>query len=244
MANLLMAALHREGYHVSRAVTASQALDTIAATATDIVVVDLDVPDQEATAICSTLRAAGNVAVILVIARSDDVELARTSDSGADEYLYQPFGIDDLTARLNSALSRHRSRSPQSSDRYDRQNGAADGERPPEGSIKVGPLELDLVERRATLHGHQLDLTTVEFDLLTVLARQPGSTATRSFICEQVWPDRWYGPSKVLDAHVAHLRRKLGEPAWIQPVHVAGFRLVEQPPTHNASEPHTSPTAS
>jgi DNA-binding response OmpR family regulator len=100
-------------------------------------------------------------------------------------------------------------------------------ESPESTTIDVGPLSLDTRSRRARLGELQLELTPREFDVLAYLARDPGSAHRRETILQDVWDMNWYGSTKTLDAHVAALRRKLGNPRWIESVRSVGFRLEE-----------------
>jgi two-component system response regulator RegX3 len=93
------------------------------------------------------------------------------------------------------------------------------------GILRIGGLEVDDRSRRAVLDGHDVKLTPREFDLLAVLARDPGATVSRRQLLEEVWQARWYGSAKTIDVHVAALRRKLGDPGWIESVRGVGFRL-------------------
>jgi DNA-binding response OmpR family regulator len=96
------------------------------------------------------------------------------------------------------------------------------------GPIDLGSLSIDERTRRALLDGEELQLTTKEFDLLVYLAAEPGVVHRRTDILEHVWDVNWYGPTKTLDAHIAALRKKLGNPEWIQAVRGVGFRLEVQ----------------
>jgi DNA-binding response OmpR family regulator len=91
--------------------------------------------------------------------------------------------------------------------------------------VRVGDLEVDLRARRVTVAGAEVELTRKEFDLLAMLAADPGALRTRQEILEEVWDAHWYGPTKTLDVHVATLRKKLGDPALIETVRGVGFRL-------------------
>ena len=90
----------------------------------------------------------------------------------------------------------------------------------------MGRLELDRRQRQVRVNGAELSLTAKEFDLLALLAEDPGAVYTRDHILEQVWDPHWFGPTKTLDVHVASLRKKLGDPGWIETVRGVGFRLV------------------
>jgi DNA-binding response OmpR family regulator len=95
--------------------------------------------------------------------------------------------------------------------------------------VRVGDVELDLRAHRLRVRGEEVALTPKEFDLLALLASDPGAVRTRAEILEQVWDPHWYGPTKTLDVHVASLRRKLGDPTAIETVRGVGFRLRERP---------------
>ena len=98
--------------------------------------------------------------------------------------------------------------------------------RPPAvGPVHVGALEVDSRARKASLAGEDLSLTPKEFDLLALLAADPGAAVSRERIFEEVWGTRWYGSPKTIDVHIAALRRKLGDPGWIETVRGIGFRL-------------------
>jgi two-component system response regulator RegX3 len=126
---------------------------------------------------------------------------------GADDYIAKPYGLRELVARIR-AVGR---RSTGSSDRSD--------------VVTLGRLVLDNRAHRVTVDGQLVELTPKEFDLLALLATEPGAVFTRQRILENVWDAHWYGPTKTLDVHVAAVRRKLGSPDWIATVRGVGFRL-------------------
>ena len=95
--------------------------------------------------------------------------------------------------------------------------------------LRAGALEVDLRARRARLDGQELALTTKEFDLLALLASDPGAVIDRERLLREVWNTEWFGPTKTVDVHVASLRRKLGDPRWIETVRGVGLRLAPQP---------------
>ena len=102
-----------------------------------------------------------------------------------------------------------------------------DGAAPSDGPPSIGALSVDRRAHRVTLDGVEIALTPKEYDLVALLAGDPGRVFTRSEIFDEVWDPHWYGPTKTLDVHVASLRRKLGDPAWIETVRGVGFRLVD-----------------
>jgi DNA-binding response OmpR family regulator len=96
---------------------------------------------------------------------------------------------------------------------------------PPPGPTEIGPLGVDTRSRRVTLEGREVVLTPKEFDLLALLTNDPGAVVSRAKVLEEVWQTTWFGSSKTVDVHVAALRRKLGDPAWIETVRGVGFRV-------------------
>jgi two-component system response regulator RegX3 len=206
IAEPLAAGLARYGFGVDRARTGAEAL---AAPPHDVVLLDLGLPDLDGIDVCRRLRAASAVPIIVVTARSEEVDRVLGLELGADDYVVKPFGFRELVARIRAVTRRAR---------------PAPG--PVEGLQRLGGLELDRRQRQVRLDGAEVTLTAKEFDLLALLAEDPGAVCTRDQILEQVWDPHWFGPTKTLDVHVASLRKKLGDPGWIETVRGVGFRLV------------------
>jgi DNA-binding response OmpR family regulator len=155
------------------------------------------------------LRAGSAVPIIVVTARSEEVDRVLGLELGADDYVVKPFGFRELVARIRAVTRRARP-TPGSV----------------EGPQRLGTMELDRRQRQVLLDGVEVALTAKEFDLLALLAEDPGAVFARDQILERVWDPHWFGPTKTLDVHVASLRRKLGDPGWIETVRGVGFRLV------------------
>ena len=206
IAEPLTSGLGRYGFQVSRARTGAEAL---AASSYDVVLLDLGLPDMDGMDVCRRLRASSTVPIIVVTARSEEVDRVLGLELGADDYVVKPFGFRELVARIRAVTRRAR---PTTS--------------PTEGPQRLGRLELDRRQRLMRLDGVEVALTAKEFDLLALLAEDPGAVYTRDQILEQVWDPHWFGPTKTLDVHVASLRKKLGDPGWIETVRGVGFRLV------------------
>ncbi|MHB8340590.1 MAG: response regulator transcription factor [Mycobacteriales bacterium] len=169
---------------------------------------------------CRLLRLASDAILVVVTARGAESERVRALDLGADDYLVKPFGFAELLARLRAALRRtHPEDAPANREQ-----------------LQAGPLTVDLRAHRVSVDGREVSLTAKEFDLLAVLAEDPGRVLSRQEILERVWDTHWYGPTKVLDVHVAAVRRKLGAPGLIETIYGVGFRLAEPEP------PSESPT--
>jgi two-component system, OmpR family, response regulator RegX3 len=206
IAEPLTAGLARYGFGVSRARTGAEAL---AAPPHEVVLLDLGLPDMDGIDVCRRLRAESTVPIVVVTARSEEVDRVLGLELGADDYVVKPFGFRELVARIRAVTRR-----------------ARPTDRPAEGPQRLGRLELDRRQRQVRLNGVEVALTAKEFDLLALLAEDPGAVYTRDQILEQVWDPHWFGPSKTLDVHVASLRKKLGDPGWIETVRGVGFRLV------------------
>jgi len=208
IAGPLVKGLGREGFEVTRVATGA---DALAAGPADLVLLDLGLPDIDGYEVCRRLRADSAVPIIVITARGDEVDRVVGLELGADDYVVKPFGFRELVARIR-AVSR-RAAAPEGG------NGDADP------VLRSGPVEVDTRTRRVTVDGTEVVLTRKEFDLLALLARDPGATRTRDEILEEVWDAHWYGPTKTLDVHVASLRKKLGDPTLIETVRGVGFRL-------------------
>jgi two-component system, OmpR family, response regulator RegX3 len=207
IAEPLSEGLRREGFTVERAATGAEAL---AAGPTDVVLLDLRLPDTDGYAVCRELRARSDVPIIMVTARGEEVDKVIGLELGADDYVVKPFGLRELIARIHAVT---------------RRNYPA----PAAGPLHIGALEVDVRARRARLDGAELALTAKEFDLLAALAAEPGAVVTRQQLLRQVWDTDWYGQTKTIDVHVGSLRRKLGDPGWIDTVRGVGFRLRSAP---------------
>ena len=208
IAEPLSQGLAREGFTVTRVATGDGAL---AAGETDVVLLDLGLPDVDGYEVCRRLRARSDVPIIVVTARGEEVDKVLGLELGADDYLVKPFGFRELLARIRAVTRR--------TDRRDA----------PAAATEIGALSIDRRTRRVTVDGAELALTPKEYDLLAFLASDPGAARTRQEILEEVWDPHWYGPTKTLDVHVAALRKKLGNPVWIETVRGVGFRLAVPP---------------
>jgi DNA-binding response OmpR family regulator len=207
IAKPLAAGLEREGFDVTRVATGEDALE---AALPDLVLLDLRLPGMDGTEVCRRLRARSDVPIIVVTAKGEEVDRVVGLELGADDYLVKPFGFRELLARIRAVMRRARP----GSDR---------------AQIRVGALEIDVRGRRAIMGDDALNLTTKEFDLLALLASEQGDVVSRQRILREVWDTEWFGPTKTVDVHVASLRKKLGDPGWIETVRGVGLRLVARP---------------
>lgn len=202
--------LERAGFETVHVDTGAAALD---ADDVDVVLLDLGLPDMDGLDVCRALRERSAVPIIVVSARGDEVDRVVGLEVGADDYVVKPFGLRELVARIRAVM---------------RRVGDGQGSLTPEdedASTEIGALVVDRRAHRVLVADDEVALTPTEFDILEVLARDPGAVVRRSELLDEVWGATWYGPTKTIDVHVAALRRKLAHPDWIETVRGVGFRL-------------------
>ena len=215
IADPLVTGLERHGFEATLTSSGLVAINTAANF--DLVLLDLGLPDLDGTEVSRRIRAAGDTAIIVVSARSEEFERVMLLELGADDYVVKPFGLRELVARIRAVSRRWR---PSTAD-------------PTETA--VGALKIDHRSHVATLDGTEIRLTPKEFDLLAFLATKAGTMVDRTELLNEVWGSPHF-VSKTLDVHVASLRRKLGNPQWITTVRGVGFRIDANGP-HAADAP-------
>lgn len=204
--------LAREGFAVERHATGGAALQTLRDGATPaVILLDLGLPDIDGFELCRSLRQITDAPVIVVTARGDEVDRVVGLELGADDYVVKPFGLRELVARIR-AVARRASAGPSGG---------------PSAAATASRLVVDRRTRDVVLDGNDVALTPKEFDLLALLAEDPGAVCSRQRILDEVWDPHWYGPTKTLDVHVSSLRRKLGDPALVETIRGVGYRLQE-----------------
>ena len=206
----LVRGLEREGFDVTHAETGAGALAAHdGPDAPDVVLLDLGLPDLDGFEVCRRMRSGSAVPIIVVTARGDEVDRVVGLEIGADDYVVKPFGFRELVARIRAVTRRAPARVVDVT------------------TSRVGHLVVDRRTRRVTLAGDEVPLTPKEFDLLVALVEDPGAACSRQHLLDVVWDPHWYGPTKTVDVHVANLRRKLGDPAWVETVRGVGYRLAD-----------------
>jgi DNA-binding response OmpR family regulator len=209
IASGLVRVLDSQGYRVRRTDRGRPALSMV----TDdvgLVVLDLGLPDVDGLEVCRRLRAARpDLAILILTARDQELDVVSGLDAGADDYLVKPFRLSELLARVRAHLRRTLA-------------SAADDAREP---MRAGDLTVDLPARRAWRGEQELELRPKEFDLLALLVAEAGRAVTRERIMHEVWDTEWLGATKTLDTHVGTLRNKLGEPEAITTLRGVGYRL-------------------
>ncbi len=210
IATPLMTGLERQGFTVTWVQTGADALN---ADTGDLVLLDLGLPDLDGQVVCRRIRDRSSVPIIVVTARSEEVDRVALLEMGADDYVVKPFGFRELVARIRAVLRRAGLE-------------ATEGQPTVEHS---GRVRIDRRTRHVTVDGHPVQLTPKEYDLLSFLTDDAGAVRTRDEILRAVWDENWWGSSKTLDVHVASLRRKLGGAELIETVRGVGYRLADGP---------------
>jgi two-component system response regulator RegX3 len=210
IASSLVEALTANGHEVVHVATGAAALS---ADEVDMILLDLGLPDMDGSELCVQLRRRGKTPIIMITARDEELDRVIGLELGADDYVTKPFSLRELLARVRAVARRTQD---------------ADGADLTTNRQTLGAMQIDRRSRRVHMDGSVVELTAKEFDVLAYLAADHGAVHTRTEILENVWESHWYGPTKTVDAHVASLRKKLGDHRWIEAVRGVGFRL--EPP--------------
>ncbi len=213
IAEPLIAGLERQGFEVNWVASGADALN---ADPGDLVLLDLGLPDLDGQVVCRKIRDRSDVPIIVVTARSEEIERVALLEIGADDYVVKPFGFRELVARIRAVL-RRTGVERTSSDQVEEQE-------------QTGLVRIDHRTRAVTVSDRPVSLTPKEYDLLSYLSEDRGAVCTRDQILRAVWDENWWGSSKTLDVHVASLRKKLGDPDLIETVRGVGYRLLDDEP--------------
>lgn len=220
LVRVVAAYLEREGFEVTTAPDGLEALRLVRETQPDVVVLDVMMPGIDGIEVCRQLRTFSDAYVIMLTARTEEIDTLVGLSVGADDYLAKPFSSRVLVARIRSMLRRPRgaTRAPGP----DAAPGAPT-------TRTFGELEIDPEAREVRVGGTLVALTPIEFDLLATLSARPGTAFNRSRLIEQVWGPGWYGDERVVDIHLGHVRRKLGDDVesgrYVRTVRGVGYRM-------------------
>jgi DNA-binding response OmpR family regulator len=217
IAEAVRARLESEGFRVLVAYDGPQALELHRGEHPDLVVLDLMLPGMDGLEVCREIQRDSWTPVLMLTARTEEADKVAGFAVGADDYLTKPFSLRELASRVKAILRRiERMRQTQA-----------------EGPIVRDGLEVDTSRRRVTVDGGEVGLTPLEFEILATLARDPGVVFSRDQLMDRVWGYRDYAGGRVVDSHVARIRRKLGEdgiePRFIRTVHGVGYAFQDQP---------------
>ncbi len=215
IAEAVRARLSSEGYSVRTVHDGLQALEAVAQHRPDLVVLDLMLPGMDGLEVCREIQKSDWIPVLMLTARTDEADKVAGLAVGADDYMTKPFSLRELAARVRAILRRM--------ERIQRGAGAE--------AVTRFDLTVDPARRRVLQGERELALTPLEFEILLTLARHPGVVFAREQLMDRIWGYRDYAGGRVVDSHVARIRRKLGdeagEPRYIRTVHGVGYSFRE-----------------
>lgn len=211
---IVKAYLERDGYKVVAAYDGKSAVDLVRKERPDLVVLDLMLPEISGWDVCRILRKESDVPIIMLTARDDTTDKIVGLELGADDYVTKPFDPKEVTARVRAVLRRY------------------EGKAPPKHVITVCDLNIDTDRRVVSRGGLTIDLTSTEFDLLRVLAENPGRVFTRMQLLDKVQGEAYEGYERTIDSHIKNLRKKIeadsNHPKYIITVHGLGYKLEDK----------------
>lgn len=205
--------LTREGFDVIQEVSGQKAPERVKQESPDLIILDVMLPGMSGFDVCRAIRKTTDVPIIMLTARKDEVDRVLGLELGADDYVTKPFSPRELIARVKAIL---------------RRTGRIQEN---EEEIRTVGLVVDMERRQASVDGRSINLTFTEFELLSILARNPGRAFTRDELLVRVWGQDFYGDARTVDVHIRHLREKLmedpGAPRFIETVRGVGYRFRE-----------------
>ena len=214
---LLSFPLQRDGYDVVQASDGREALTRFDEQTFDLVVLDVMMPRMDGLEVCRRLRARSSVPIIMLTAKSEEIDKVLGLELGADDYITKPFSMREFRSRVKAAL---------------RRSGMAQADEDAERPVEVLGLRIDPAKRTVTLAGESIATTFVEFEILNALARSPGRVFTRDMLLSRVWGDSAYRDPRTIDVHIRHLREKIErdakEPDFIFTVRGVGYRFRDE----------------
>jgi DNA-binding response OmpR family regulator len=212
--NLIRRHLEDEGHRVVQVFDGPAALQAAQQEPPDLVILDWMLPRLDGLEVCRRIRRDSIVPILMLTARSEEIDRVLGLEVGADDYLTKPFGVRELLARVRAILRR-----------VELLRDAGGEPAPP--ALSAGPLRIDLGERTVSVDGRSVDLTPKEFDLLALLVRNPGRAFGRDYLIERVWGYDAAGSDRTVDTHVLRLRKKLGPVGdRIETVWAIGYRFA------------------
>ena len=214
---LLSFPLQRDGYEVVQASDGREALARFGEQTFDLVVLDVMLPKMDGLEVCRRLRARSSVPIIMLTAKSEEIDKVLGLELGADDYITKPFSMREFRSRVKAAL---------------RRSGMAQADEDAERPLEARGLRIDPAKRTVTLEGQGIATTFVEFEILNALARSPGRVFTRDMLLARVWGDSAYRDPRTIDVHIRHLREKIErdakEPDFIFTVRGVGYRFRDE----------------
>ena len=214
---LLSYPLEKEGYEVVSALDGQEALANFEQGQFDLVILDIMLPKVDGLEVCRRMRAKSAVPIIMLTAKAEEIDKVLGLELGADDYITKPFSIREFRSRVRAALRRA--------------DMTPDHDISEEPLVR-GELRIDFGKRSTELAGEPVDLTYVEFEILSVLARHPGHVYTRDMLLDRVWGDSAFRDQRTIDVHIRHLREKLERdaknPEYLLTVRGVGYRFRDE----------------
>jgi DNA-binding response OmpR family regulator len=218
---LLSYPLRKEGYEVVQATDGRQALERFDEQAFDLVVLDVMLPLVDGLEVCRRLRGRSSVPIIMLTAKSEEIDKVVGLELGADDYITKPFSLREFSSRIKAALRRTEMSRPAET-------------APDEVPLEIGALRIDFPKRTVRIRGEDAQLTYVEFEILSALARAPGRVFTRDMLLARIWGDSAYRDPRTIDVHIRHLREKVEsdskDPEYLFTVRGVGYRFRDTEP--------------
>jgi two-component system alkaline phosphatase synthesis response regulator PhoP len=210
---VLSAYLKTEGYEFQSAYDGPQGLEAARSFKPDIIVLDVMLPGMDGIELLAKLRRESNIYVIMLTARSEETDKIVGLSVGADDYLTKPFSPRELIARIKAALRRLQNPSDSVGERT---------------VLSFAHLRIDIAARRVWVDENLIDLTSIEFDILLVLAQHQSMVLSREQLLEKIWGYDYFGDTRVVDVHIGHIRQKLGDESLIETVRGVGYRFEDK----------------
>lgn len=226
---LLALTLSMIGFKIIETASGKEAIDLVQEHQPDLVTLDLNLPDLEGMEVCRQIRPVTDAYIVMITARVEEIERVVGLEIGADDFIIKPFSPREVRARVGAMFRRPRSMQEQGASAEGAPEPAA-AEQDGEAVVEHGALSVDIDGRVARLHGEELPLTRIEFDLLATLITGPRRVWTRESLLARVWGEGWTDDHHLVEVHIRNLRKKLGEdtrdPRYIKTVRGVGYRLV------------------
>lgn len=219
LADVVATYLEREGFEVTICGDGLEAVDLARRVDPDVIVLDLGLPGLDGVEVCRQVRTHSDAYIVMLTARTDEVDTLIGLSVGSDDYMTKPFSPRELMARVQAMMRRPRTSTATSS------SEAEAGE----SLREFGDLTIDVQGREVTVAGTPIALTRTEFDILASLSRDPGVVCSRPQLIAAVWGPNWVGDDHLVDVHIGHLRRKLGDEAargrYVRTIRGVGYRM-------------------
>ncbi len=214
---LLSYPLRKEGYEVVPALDGEEALERCRVQNFDLIVLDVMLPKLDGFDVCRPIRAQSSTPIIMLTAKAEEFDKVLGLELGADDYITKPFSMREFRSRVKAVL---------------RRSDLLREEQRDEEPLAAGDLHIDFAKRTVEIRGEPVRLTYVEFEILSILARNPGRVFSRTMILDRLWGDSSYRDPRTIDVHIRHLREKIErdpkEPEFLFTVRGVGYHFRDR----------------